>query len=78
MRHVLLGGIHGYLPDRIEECEDFGTALETAAILYELDANQLDELSYWHALALDPNIYGSEYLEIQEADESWNQVYNTH
>ena len=77
MSHVLLGGIRGYLPDRVEECQDYGTAIETAAILYALEPMQVMSLAVDGMLDLDFDTYGSEYLEIQESDVSWHPGYLT-
>ena len=77
MSHVLLGGIRGYLPDRVEECQDYGTAIETAAILYALEPSQVMSLATYGMLDLDVDVYGSEYLEIQESDTTWHPGYLT-
>ena len=74
---MLLGGIRGYLPDRGEECQDYGTAIETAAILYALEPYQVMSLAVDGMLDLDLDTYGSEYLEIQESDTSWHPGYLT-
>ena len=64
--YTAMAGIHGCIPNFVEDFNTFDDAVETVSQLHELDEELHNRLHNSGYLELDVLFYGNEYIEIIE------------
>ena len=65
---IIMAGLHGYLPNYCDVCDDHKTAVQSLAQVHEIGKNRTRKLSHDNYLELNLERDGNEYAEIQECD----------
>lgn len=71
--YILMGGMHGCLPEHCDVYDSIDGAVDSAASMYELSAREQNYLKRAQTLDMKLSTDGVEYLEIQvcSCDKPW-------